>query len=144
VTESTAIAIDYNPAGVYNFSRTRRKTNDHTLRPRISVALDLSHTRTLLWANGRKCIDVPDTADHTSSHPAPNPVKVRCDLCYLAYRPIMSMWFVRNSAQVQVNNSRALTDSSKTKSSELHSPHDPTILTQVSVSSFMEFILSHS
>jgi hypothetical protein len=37
MTESAAIAIDYNPAGVYNFSHTRRKTNGHTLLPRISV-----------------------------------------------------------------------------------------------------------
>jgi hypothetical protein len=31
MTESAAIAIDYNPAGVYNFSHTKRKINDHTL-----------------------------------------------------------------------------------------------------------------
>jgi hypothetical protein len=31
MTESATIAIDYNPAGVYNFSDMKRKTNDHTL-----------------------------------------------------------------------------------------------------------------
>jgi hypothetical protein len=29
------------------------------------------------------------TANHTLSQPAPNPLKARCDLCYLAYHPII-------------------------------------------------------
>jgi hypothetical protein len=37
VTWSEAIAIDYNLIGVYNFSHTKDKTNDHTLVPRVSV-----------------------------------------------------------------------------------------------------------
>ena len=31
ISTSVAIAIDQNPAGVYPFAHTRRKTNDHTL-----------------------------------------------------------------------------------------------------------------
>jgi hypothetical protein len=50
MTESATFAIDYNPAVVHNFSHTRRKTNDHTLWPRIKLihTLDLSHTCTPL------------------------------------------------------------------------------------------------
>jgi hypothetical protein len=70
---SEAIAIDYNPTWVYNFSYTKGKTDDHTLVPKISVdsCLHPFHIPTPIYERrAEKCTGASKTCpDHTSSHP---------------------------------------------------------------------------